>query len=321
MWLFVILVSVLIVTIVTVVVVMLVLRKRNQKENRVISFVALLKEPKTIDPIVLSSAVQRAWGADVGTGDGEGPDGFIASADILTTVMHDGDMVLINSFPQTYVDDPDNVAEKINDLRIRDSFLNHVAWFSVDALGLDADAEDAEIRRWYRKLGKLFAELLDENCLLIFLPENGSAFPIKPESEAALRSADPVGELQSLLDVPVVPIDGDDPEMIRAVDKARQRFPKFEAAFEKKTGECFSIKAPITVGEITEFIWIEVTSIEGERIYGTLANEPHNLGTLRLGSKVSVDRKDLNDWGYVDRDEKFHGGFTVEVITKRMKGS
>ena len=57
----------------------------------------------------------------------------------------------------------------------------------------------------------------------------------------------------------------------------------------------------------TEFIWITVTGIEGDRVYGTLGNDPGNLGSLKFGSKVSVLVADLNDWCYIGRRWQIHG--------------
>jgi uncharacterized protein YegJ (DUF2314 family) len=69
----------------------------------------------------------------------------------------------------------------------------------------------------------------------------------------------------------------------------------------------------------TEFIWITVTAIEGETIYGELANDPGDLGPLKLGSKVTVPVADLNDWCYVDSAGKLNGGFTIEALQKASR--
>ena len=75
---------------------------------------------------------------------------------------------------------------------IRDLFRQHQAWFSCDALGVDGSTSEQECLDWYRRLGTLFAELLDDNCLLIFLPDTSQAFPINEDTETALRSENPV---------------------------------------------------------------------------------------------------------------------------------
>ncbi|HEX6987071.1 MAG TPA: DUF2314 domain-containing protein, partial [Planctomycetaceae bacterium] len=93
----------------------------------------------------------------------------------------------------------------------------------------------------------------------------------------------------------------------------------FVAAYEAGQGEHFSVKAPVSHGGNTEFIWIAVTAIEGDRVYGTLANDPADLGPLRCGSKVAVPAADLNDWCYADPAGNLAGGFTIEAIRKASR--
>jgi uncharacterized protein YegJ (DUF2314 family) len=88
------------------------------------------------------------------------------------------------------------------------------------------------------------------------------------------------------------------------------------AAYEARAGENFSVKAPLTHAGNTEFIWITVTGLEGDFVYGRLGNDPGNLGSMRLGSKVSVPVADLNDWCYVNPEGKLTGGFTIEAVQK-----
>jgi uncharacterized protein YegJ (DUF2314 family) len=127
---------------------------------------------------------------------------------------------------------------------------------------------------------------------------------------------DPLAALQETLTVPMIEVPPDDALMNEAVEKARQGWPRFVAAYEEGAGETFSVKAPLTHADTTEFIWIAVTSLEGECIYGTLGNEPVDLGPLKLGSKVSVPVAELNDWIYIDRQGNMAGGFTIEAVQK-----
>jgi uncharacterized protein YegJ (DUF2314 family) len=296
-------------------------RLRKRRESRLISFVALLREPFSFDPAVLASIAGKTWKADLGDGTSEGADGFVAGAGVVSTIVHDGRMFLINSFPTPYTEDVDKTAESIPDLRMRSLFQEHRAWFSCDALGVDGTTPEPEVLEYYRRMGRLFAELLDENCLLIFLPDTGHAFPINDDTEMALRSKDPIKALQETLSLPIIEVSADDPLMKQAVAKARESWPKFVAAYEAQTGENFAIKAPVTHGDNTEFIWISVTSLEGERVYGELGNDPGNLGPLKFGSKVSVAVADLNDWCYVDPQGNVVGGFTIEAVQKAAQRS
>ncbi len=294
-------------------------RQRKRRRVRLIAFVALVREAVEFDPAVLARVAGKAWNADLGDGESECADGFVVGAGPFNTLMHDGRMFLVNCFPKPYTEDVEKAAEAIVDMRIRGLFREHRGWFSCDAIGVDGRTPEEEVLDWYRRLARLFVELLDENCLLIFLPDSTLAFPINEDSEMALRSKDPVRALQETLTAPIVEVSADDPLMKQAVEKARQEWPKFVAAFESNAGENFSVKAPVTNAGNTEFIWITVTTIEGERIYGELGNDPANLGSLKLGSRVSVLIADLNDWCYVDADGNLQGGFTIEAMRKASR--
>jgi uncharacterized protein YegJ (DUF2314 family) len=291
-------------------------RKQRRERSRLISFVALTREPVTFDPTVLARIAGKVWNADLGDGETEGADGFVVGVNVMNTIMCRGRMFLINSIPQPYVSNVEEAAEGIADLRIRNLFFQHQAWFSCDALGVDGTTTREEILDWYQHLGRLFAELLDDNCVMIFLPDSTLGFPINEDTEAALQSRDPIAALQATLTVPVIEVSSDDPLMQAAVAKARRDWPRFVAAYEAKTGDKFSVKAPITHEDTTEFIWITVTTLEGDRVYGTLGNDPAALGPLRLGSKVSVSVADLNDWLYLDERGNPTGGFTIEAVQK-----
>lgn len=304
-------------------------RVRRRSRHRLISLVALLREPATFDPVVLARLAGKAWNADLGDGTSEGADGFVAGAGVASVIHHQGRTFLINAMTDghamplgPYVDNPEQVAESIGDLRIRSLFAEHKAWFSCDALGVDGTTPQAEVLDWYQRLGKLFAELLDENCLLILVPDAGQAYrayPINEDTEQALRSDDPVAKLQETLTVPMIAVSDDDPLMRMAVEKARSGWPRFLAAFESRQGENFTVKAPVSRDGKTEFIWIAVTAVEGERIYGTLGNEPADLGPLKLGSKVSVNVSELNDWCYVDPQGNPIGLFTVAAVKQAAR--
>jgi uncharacterized protein YegJ (DUF2314 family) len=291
-------------------------RRRRRARSRLVSIVGLLREPMTVDPAVLARVAGELWGADLGDGNAEGADGFVVGNDVIHSIRYAGRFYLVNTMPAPYVQDVEAAATSIADLRIRELFREQAAWFSCDALGVDARASDQECREQYARLGPLFAELLDDRCVLILLPDLGRAYPINDETDAALRSEDPVGNLQANLTAPMVEVSGDDPLIQAATAQARREWPAFVAAFEDQAGESFSVKAPITAGDNTEFIWITVTSIEGGRLYGTLGNDPARLGSLRHGSKVRVDVEDIVDWGYLRPDGSFAGGFSIEAVRK-----
>ena len=82
---------------------------------------------------------------------------------------------------------------------------------------------------------------------------------------------DPVAAITEPTNVPVIPIDDDDPRMLAAAAEAHRRWPEFLEAFGKrKDGQSFSVKGPVSRGNNTEFIWISVIAVDGEFIRGNL---------------------------------------------------
>jgi uncharacterized protein YegJ (DUF2314 family) len=171
----------------------------------------------------------------------------------------------------------------------------------------------------YRHLAKLFSEFLDENTLLIFIPELNRGFPFNGEVGRALQSDDPLAAIQEIVTVPIVQVSGDDSLLQEAVAKAKSEWPRFIDAFETKAGKDFACKAPISHSGNTEFIWIEVSALEGSHVFGTLANNPANLGPMKLGSNVRFPVSDLNDWCYFDPEGNLQGGFTMAAIAEATR--
>jgi uncharacterized protein YegJ (DUF2314 family) len=179
------------------------------------------------------------------------------------------------------------------------------------------DVTEADKPAAYRRIGGLLAELAGDDCLAVAAPQTGAITPYAPELLEKLRGDDPLGAL-SPVEPPVLQIRDDDPLMVAAVAEARRRWPEFVAAFERRDGEMFSVKSEFTEGDASEFIWVEVTAIENDVVYGKLGNEPVALNKLKLGQTVRVPRAELNDWMYMKGD-KIQGGFTLEALKKAQE--
>jgi uncharacterized protein YegJ (DUF2314 family) len=173
----------------------------------------------------------------------------------------------------------------------------------------------------YPHIGKLVAEFADEDCLAVLAPETSKIVPYDSSLEESLRSKEPLRLFDFPAKVPVIEVPDDDPRMKKAVKEARRRWPEFVTAFEQRElDDFFSIKAPIREGENCEFMWVNATAIEGERIFGTLGNDPVLLKKVRDGDRVVVSVADLNDWMYIKKGaEDYVGGFTVKVLSGQDK--
>jgi uncharacterized protein YegJ (DUF2314 family) len=109
--------------------------------------------------------------------------------------------------------------------------------------------------------------------------------------------------------------------MQAAVAEAHQRWNEFVAGFEARSPDDntpFAIKAPFGSDDNTEFMWVEVTGIENDVVYGLLKNEPADIPNLHEGDRVKVSVADINDWLAVIDGEPV-GGFTLKVLTEEAK--
>lgn len=142
---------------------------------------------------------------------------------------------------------------------------------------------------------------------------------------------------------PIYSVDGEDPEMQAAAERARETFRYFwrEVAWEQRRIVpglgLAAIKAPFsdppgtpTIGFIgrllgrkedpnrvfdVEQMWVNELTFDGETIEGTLMNRPNNLRTVRQGSRVKVPLSRITDWMYTISD-KAYGGFSIDHIRK-----
>lgn len=290
-----------------------------------VSLVLLLREPRYLEAQVLANVLESAWGTtfSVSNGDekttedsGAAGQPWIAGESPIFMVNTGAATFVVHNHPRPYFEEVANVAELVPELRLRTIVTEHRAWLSVDAMGV---ADEAEVAAAYRKIARALAELADDAVLGLFQPASNRLTPWEPELEARLRSGDRLDELFAVTQAPVVQVANDDPRMIAAVAEARRRWPEFVAAFKaRQPGGNYAVKAPITREGNTEFIWLEVIGLEPDYVHGKLANDPIDLGGLKLGDQVEVPVADLNDWTYAHDAAagEMAGLFTVKVLTE-----
>jgi uncharacterized protein YegJ (DUF2314 family) len=303
---------------------------RRDEDEPFVSLVLLFREPHYVDASILAQLASRAWEASVEVADDEEgpPDRAEDDDEPVRSVVggamphffcfHPPAFFTIHCFDEPYFDDPEDVAESVPELRAQQAIAQHKAWISVDLIhwmGEDDDRTEA-----YRLIGRLLAELADENCLAVLDPGEGRIFVYDPETERKLRSDNPLRELQEMYYAPIATIDGDDEQMKAAVAEAKRRWPEFIAAFEGRDNEenDFLIKAPFSHDEFTEFMWVKVTGIENRVVYGELGNEPANIPQLHEGDLVRVKEEDVNDWMCVLQGKPV-GGFTLKVLGRSFE--
>ncbi len=283
----------------------------RKKYEPIHAFVLLRSSPRMLDSETLERAVNRALGVDFSNKDENDPEAaFVIGHPPVMVVKLPEAMLLVNCVPAPYVDRPEKIAQQIPDLRMRKAVSDHVAWMSVDWMG---DKDEESLRGGYRTIGKIAAELVDGDCIAVYSTSTNQLIPIEPEVLEGLRGDEPLEQFNQIVQPPVLTISEDDPRMRAAVEEAKRRWPEFARAYSAGDGENFSVKAPVSDGRNTEFIWIEVAEIDGENIAGDLANDPVDLQFMKLGSRVRTSLDKLNDWAYI-KDGELVGGFTVKVL-------
>lgn len=288
-----------------------------------ISLALLLAGPRYFTAEILAEIVAESWGGTYTTseeGDDSARDGYVIGGDNdeVYFVSSPHGMFMIHNQPNPYWENVEEVADDLIDLRLRKPVLEHDAWLAVDLVVPYHDDESPEA--YYSVVIRLIIELADDETLAVYRPATGQINVWDDDVfEALLRPGGEDGFHESS-NVPVIPVSEDDPEMIAAVEEARQRWPEFVEAFHDRTeDQWFSVKAPVTVGEKTEFIWIDVFGLEPDYIHGTLGNDPIDLGDLKLGDIVEVPVENLNDWAIRSIENEPVGLFTLEAIDRAQK--
>lgn len=283
-----------------------------------VAMVGLFRELPYLDTAIIARAASDAWGVEIdgSQSDDDAATDFVVGESPAFILSTGGRTFLINHFDQPYFDDVEKAAELTWEMRHQTAIREHKAWVSVDLLNTDNPREKTTPESpIYSLLSRLLAEFVDESCLAIFCPAASQMFVADADTEAHLRSKDPIAALNGATQAPMIAISDDDPRMQAAVAEARRRWPEFAEAFAgREDDSSFFVKYPMPAGDGVEFIWAEVQAIENERIYAVLANEPLN-GPRKLGDRVQIPVGEVNDWNYVDPAGRMTGGFTIQVLT------
>lgn len=293
------------------------LRKPVDSDPR--SIVILLKEPRFLDAHILADIFSKVTEREVGVvASRPTANGFpdLPAADKFTgTSPHllglvDGTVYAVNNLSVPYMENREVVAAAAHELRLRKAIADHKAWISVDIL--DADSATAET---YRVVARVIGHLIGPDCLALYHPPlNQYVTCDVQKTTELLASEDP---MQAVFgqpnEVPVIPVENDDPRLKAAEAEAQRHFPEFRTAFEKHDGTDFSVKTRVTADGNSEHIWVEVHSISGDLIEGVLGNKPVNLGTLELGSKIQFQTSQVEDWIF-NRHGTPVGMYTVPVM-------
>jgi uncharacterized protein YegJ (DUF2314 family) len=299
-------------------------------EKPLVSLVLLLRKPRHLETGMLARYCEAAWGGtfrvlrdderpNAGSTDDGPASGWVGGRSPYFFVGSGHGVFLVHNHGQCYFEDGSAFASAATDLRLRQVLEENRGWLAVDFMEGARPDPSTVASDYYPVMARLVAELAGPDCQAIYQPD-GNRFNHWDESlETRLRSGDVAQVFEEPTRMPVVEVAEDDPRMLAAVDEAIRHWPEFAAAFGRHEGEAHAVKAPLTRGDRTEFIWIDVDRIENDRVQGRLGNEPMDLGGLRIGSAVEVPVSDVRDWVYVV-DGQPRGMFGTKVLVEIQRG-
>ncbi|MDA7916325.1 DUF2314 domain-containing protein [Verrucomicrobia bacterium] len=293
------------------------------------SMVLLLSKPMYADSELLRDLFSKVIGPELeakctpadeeevrALSDSSNGKSFITGKSPIYMLSCDEGMFIVHDIEEPYMDEPEEAAEEVTELRTAAALRDHKAWVAVDLMhpkDLEVSTDDH-----YKFIGRLVAELAEyaeSNCIGIFIPGEDLLFPFDAEMLDSLRAGKSISGLKEHAPLPVVQVEENDEEMKKATESAVASFPEFIEAFSnRKPGDAtFAIKAPFTSEDNTEFLWLLVTEIDGDEIKGNIDNEPVDLPGFKEGDEVTISVSDLNDWSIMSEDG-LKGAYTMKVL-------
>lgn len=231
----------------------------------------------------------------------------------------EGQVYLIHRFSRIYVDDVDQaVAETVDPLG-KQAIREHKAWCSID-LNWPQNPGGREKAGLYKRMLRIAAELLNSDCLAIYLPETGKLVPVDESTKSVLQGDKAFDELHAYQPDPVIFMKDDDALLEAAAQKVRKRWPEFTKAFAERNSDSsrFAVKAPFRDGEEVEWMWLEVTSISPDIVEGNLGNRPGLVKNVREGDLLRVPITIISDWIYL-KGKLPVGGFSIPVVREAKR--
>lgn len=108
-------------------------------------------------------------------------------------------------------------------------------------------------------------------------------------------------------------------ELLEASKAAKAKLPALREAFRRglQPGEYIQVKAPFATPDGgNEWMWVEVTSWDGDVIIGLLKNEPANIPSLHGGQMVKVSQSKVFDYIRRGADGREDGNETGKILQR-----
>jgi uncharacterized protein YegJ (DUF2314 family) len=139
---------------------------------------------------------------------------------------------------------------------------------------------------------------------------------------AALLAIMPALPMAAVAQSNMMMVPNGDPEMAAAIAKARAGLAVFWKALAQPGAgeEGFALKVAIKDGKDVEHFWLLDIARDGDKLSGTINNEPEIVGNVSNGERYQFTDADISDWLYM-RNGKMVGNETMRPLLKRMPKS
>jgi uncharacterized protein YegJ (DUF2314 family) len=297
------------------------LRRRRARHKRGPVSIAIFRtRPRGFTEADIRGAVRRALGveADVKTLP------FDANTKGLAIVTESLPPLAVIDSARGYLDpgEVETVAAGCEDPRLREAIRTHAAWVSIDAMGIDRlRPREDRVLIYQRLLGKIAAELLDDDSLVLYAPAEGRFGRVEADTGARLAA----GEFAQVfgddsLNAPIIQVEDDDKAINAAIATAQRRLPEFLEAVERlgdKAEALVKVRFVDDEGE-GEHMWAKVLSVRAGVVTAEVVNRPGNPKLPGEGAVVTIDNAAVSDWAYLDAKGKPQGMFVERVLRERM---
>jgi uncharacterized protein YegJ (DUF2314 family) len=115
-------------------------------------------------------------------------------------------------------------------------------------------------------------------------------------------------------------MDGEHPDMVAAMRKARATLPDFLklASNPRRTATGFAVKVAVREGGETEYFWISDFRQKDGRFSGRIDNVPRLVKRVRQDEFISFAETDIVDWLYLEH-RRMIGNFTSCALLKQER--
>ena len=293
----------------------------TQTQQRLISLVLLLAEPRTLDAGAVAHAVSHATGTEV-------TEHAVVAKGSSFVVKAGPRKFVIHSVGDPYFEEGGKLAEEVKDPALAGAIRKHRAWLSVDWLERD---EQVDLRKVYQQIGQIIAQLVKADTLAVYSPDTDQFHLNDKTLLGHLKSEDPLQDLipAGLADAgDTITISRDDPKLKAAEAEAKEHWPEFLHAFkERSPGQYFAVKGRILEGDKGEYLWLQVTDVDDKVVHGKVDNDPTMLKKVVRGADLHIPIAEVDDWLYNNAPAKGEsaakveskGGYTLRVFDQIAK--